>query len=283
MVDQLTTTHGAEVTRSEQLQSLMINTWVDKARARGARTGVTVVAARIAVPFQSLPHSIHCAEFLSYAECDDCNEDLQTFAQPTLTELNSIFKSGSVTIDGKVLPVEPTSSADGAAHNSNYCKSSFLSTFSCPFCCIELNDCMEYNVEFLSTIRQRTLTSIRRNTHRQSSGTEKCSGCDLWVCDTQDEVEEKGGSRHAIRVCRGDATDPPIPWKSKTKTITMDGQRTKVTRTWEQWHFSVVYGQEVVWHIEPANAMICTLHWELQTTPLLIQGLVARPPGSELG
>ena len=270
--------HGPEVLQSEHLQQLSINVWADKHRARGCRTGVTTIASRVGLPFLSLSNSMHCAQYLSYSECDDSNEDLQIFAKYTLDELNSIFKSGGTTIDGKWLPVQPSLSADGALIRSSYCNGSFLGEFPCPFCEIKLQDLVEYDIEFLKSTEQRTIQSIRRNSHRQSSGTEKCKGCDLWVCETEDEVREKGGEQHAIRVCRGDATDPEIPRgkQNMTKTILVDGKETRVKRSWQQWHKNTKYGLELVWWIEPVWVAICVLHWELQTTPLLIQGLVAR-------
>ena len=44
--------------------------------------------------------------------------------------------------------------------------------------------------------------------------------------------------------------------------------------TWDQWYTNAAYDQEVVWQVEPACVSLCTLHWDLQVTPLLIQGLV---------
>ena len=151
--------------------------------------------------------------------------------------------------------------------------------FCCPLCHIKLCDIMEYEPTFLKKIKKRTKETIQINTHTKSTGDEKCPGCDLWVCDTEAEVKARGGSKFAIRVCRGDPDDPEIPRgkRSMTKTVvTADGRKVKMRLTWAQWHKSLEYGKALVWDLDPSFAIICTLHWDLQTTPLLIAGLVAR-------
>ena len=276
VIEQLTKKHGEQVSQSEHLTSIIINPSADKAHARGARAGVTVVAARVATPLLPLASSMCCTEFLSYNECNDNNADLQTFAEPTLTELNTMFKAGTVTLEGKVWPVVPRLSGDGAYLNSCFAHSSFLSSFPCPLCRIQKQDLVETRLSVVKAVEKRTLTSIRQMTHRECSVGAPCEGCGLWVCDTEEDVAAKGGAGFAIRVCRGDPSDPDIPWKSKKRTISVAGRNTAITRTWDQWHYNVVYGQEVIWHVEPSVALLCTLHMDLQITPLLIAGLVAR-------
>ena len=56
----------------------------------------------------------------------------------------------------------------------------------------------------------------------------------------------------------------------------VDGKMVKVTRTHRQWHFGIVYGMKVVFHVSPRGVILCSLHWELQVLPLLIAGIVAK-------
>lgn len=276
VLGQLVTAHGPDVLDSDQVQRITINPFADKARARGARTGVTVIACRLSPPLLRSASSMHCTEFLSYNECDDSNADLHTFAKATLDELNDLFTSGSVIIDNKEWALEPTLSGDGAYHASCYCHGSFLSAYPCPFCFIKKADLCDTRVSVHKGAGMRTLESIRRLTHRACSGAAPCEGCGLWVVETDEEVESKGGIKFAVRVCRGDSSDPPPPWQSQTRTAVRGGVSARQAMTWDQWHYNVVYGQDVVWQVEPACAILCTLHWDLQLTPLLIQGLVAR-------
>jgi hypothetical protein len=85
------------------------------------------------------------------------------------------------------------------------------------------------------------------------------------TCGSVRQMSNKGGHKFAIRICRGDSSDPEPPWKVQTRKIMIDGKQVSMTRTWEQWHFSNVYCQDVVWWLEPKDVVICKLHWELQT------------------
>ena len=60
-----------------------------------------------------------------------------------------------------------------------------------------------------------------------------------------DEDGIKGGSKFAVRVCSGDGSDPPMPGQSRTAVRT--GVKAKQTKRRDQWHYNVVYGQDVVW------------------------------------
>jgi hypothetical protein len=98
-----------------------------------------------------------------------------------------MFRKGTVQIDGKDIPIKGSSSGDGACHSSNWCHSSFLGMYCCPLCHIEKKDIMEYDLDVLKNIEMRTRDSIRMNTHRQPSGDKKCRGCNLWVCETDEQ------------------------------------------------------------------------------------------------
>lgn len=93
------------------------------------------------------------------------------------------------------------------------------------------------------------------------------------------------GHRRGSRVeRRQQVCYPCVSWRRRPSQALAipNGSVARNGVSWDQWHYNVVYDQEVVWQVEPACVILCTLHWDLQVTPLLIQALVARPgPGLE--
>ena len=275
LLSSIVSEHGEDALHSHFLQSIIFNPLADKARARGARAGVTAIGVRIGTPILKLPNSMACVNFVSYGEHDDSNEDLHYFAKPTLVEINDLFKAGSININGTVWPIQPRLSLDGLCLSGCFCHGSFRSLFPCPLCRIKKEDLMDIRLSVATGATKRTIQSIRLMSHRQATGNAMCEGCGLYVCHTDDEVRERGGPEAAIRVCR-DGDFPERPWTSKKRTVIVDGKQVTLTQTWEQWHYGIKYGQEVVFFAEPQTAILCNLHRKLQTLPLIISGTVAR-------